>query len=225
MLRIFFDCVYPYIPIINKIDFLEDYQRGTYSAFLTQCILASMVSYAPLELINEAGYQDHFSAQKSFFDKAQLLCDLGAETSQLRLLQGSIALSLLHFSFALDKDYRYWLSNAVRIATVMGLHKNTVLLDLNPPTRRLFCRLWWLLYNRDCLTVTIGIDNVRRIHDDDFDISDVTEADWTRETIPQRFVHIVRPTTRLQRLFFMENCKLSRLSQLKLGTYAGHYLC
>lgn len=200
-------------------DFLQDYENGTYSVFLMQSILASMVSYAPLELINEAGYDNHFAAQSAFFERAQLLCDLGAETSQLRLLQGSIALSTLHFSFATDKDYRFWLSNAVRIATLLGLHKDAVSEGVNSSTKRLFRRIWWLLYNRDSLLVTIGVDNVRRIHDNDFDTRDITEEDFSCENIPQRFLHVIRPTAKLQHLFFMESCKLSRLSKSFLHVF------
>lgn len=62
-------------------------------------------------------------AQKSFFSKARLLYDFGCEKGQLNLIQGSILLSSFQFSFAPDKDFRFWFHNATRIALQMGFHK------------------------------------------------------------------------------------------------------
>jgi hypothetical protein len=191
----------------------ENIKTRTYSTFLMQCVLASIVSYASSELLLEAGFSDRLAAQKSFFTKARLLCDLGAESGQLRLQQGSLVLSLLYFSFALDKDYRFWLSNAVHLATLMGLHRDNIAKDLDPGTRKLFRRIWWMIYNRDTLLHLSGFGNVRRLHDIDFDTAELTEADWEMEDIPEQFKYILPPITRLHKVVLIENCKLSRISE------------
>jgi hypothetical protein len=177
-----------------------------------QSILANVVPYASSQLLLEAGFSDRLAAQKSFFSKAKLLYDLGSENGQLRILQGSLMLSSLYFSFALDKDYRFWLTNAVRIAINMGLHRNSIAKDLDLPTRKLFRRIWWVLYNRDILLAVSGLDNVRRLHDRDCDTAALTEADWGEEAIPEQFKHIIPPITRLQKIYLIENCKLACIS-------------
>lgn len=214
LLRLYFECVYPYAPIFDPVEFLNEYMNGTSSTFLMQAILASTVPYASHDLLRDCGFNDHHMAQKTFFNKAKLLCDIGVEKSQLRLLQGSTILSLLHFSFSMDSDYRYWLSNAVRLATKMGLHRADASKDLDDSTRKLFRRIWWVIYYRDALLVVNGLDNLRRLHDGDFDTPELTEADWNEEVIPFEFKHILPETTRVQKLFLIESCKLSRISKL-----------
>jgi len=188
-----------------------EFENNSVSLFLLQAILASVASYPSLDMIKDAGFENHLVAQKTFFKRACLICDLGAESRQLRLLQGSLVLSLLNFSFAIDKDYRFWLSNSVRIATQIGLHRDNVAKDLDLSTRGLFRRLWWIIYYRDALLVSNGLNNVRRIHDSDFDTAALDISDWEEETIPDRFAHVLPSITTLQKVFLIESCKLSRI--------------
>lgn len=88
-----------------------------------QAVLATAASYAPMSLLEDCGYVDRLSAQKAFYSKATLLYDFRCEKSQLRLLQGSLILGMIAFSYSLDKDFRYWFHNSLRLAIKMGLHK------------------------------------------------------------------------------------------------------
>ena len=217
LLKIYFSTIFPYAPILDRVKFMHDYRAKQHSPFLMQSILANAVPHAPKELLQEAGYKDRITAQQSLFSKARLLYDIGCEKSQLCLLQGSIMLSSLSFSYAMDKDYRHWLTNAGRIATLMGLHRNYVSEALGVRTKRLFRRIWWVLYNRDTLLTISGIDNLRRFHDRFCDTAPLTEADWEGdEEIPAEFSDILPPMPRLQKLFMVELSKLSIISKSKL---------
>jgi hypothetical protein len=123
LLRLFFEYVYPYTPILDRVQFCEGFLDNNCSHFVLYSLLANVVPYASHEIILAAGYVDRDAAQKDFLLKARLLHDFGCEKRQLNLLQGSIVLSSFQFSFALDKDHRYWFHNAIRIAMQMGLHK------------------------------------------------------------------------------------------------------
>ena len=214
LLRLYFACIYPYAPILDRVKFVQDYDTNQHSAFLLQSILANAAPYAPLELLREAGYKDRITAQKSLFTKARLLYDLGCENSQLHLLQGSIMLSSLSFTYAMDKDYRYWLSNAGRIATRMGLHRNYMSETLDTHSKHLFRRIWWVLYNRDTLMAVSGIDNLRRFNDRYCDTAPLTEADWDEPAeIPSSCRDILQPMPHLQIVFMVEYCKLSTISK------------
>jgi Fungal specific transcription factor domain len=130
MLRLFFDHIYPYTPILDRVKFCEDFSSDTCSYFVLYAILANIIPYAPTDVIVAAGYKSREAAQIDFAHKARLLHDFGCEKQQLHLLQGSIILSSFQFSHSTNKDHRNWFHNAVRIATQMGLHRQY---DLYPP--------------------------------------------------------------------------------------------
>lgn len=193
---------------------MNNYTQDQHSLFLLQSILFNAVPHAPEDLIRACGYCDRDDAQKSIFTKARLLYDVEHEKSQLHLLQGSIILSSISFSYALDKDYRYWLTNAARIASKMGLNRNSVSAGLDPDMKRLLRRIWWVVYNRDILLAISGIDNLRRFHDRYCDTSYLSEEDFEESCdVPVRFQNIVPPIYRLQKLFMVEYSKLSVISK------------
>ena len=102
---------------------MQSYRAVNISPFLIQAVLASAAQYAPSDLLLSCGFEDRMVAQRTFLNRAALLYDLGYEKSQLRVLQGSLILGTVAFSLPLDKDFRYWLENAARIAINMGLHQ------------------------------------------------------------------------------------------------------
>ena len=126
MLRLFFDHVYPYTPVLDRIQLCQDFGNGNASYFVLHAILANAVPYAPANVIMMAGYSSREAAQADLTQKARLIYDFGCEKNQLHLLQGSIILSSFQFSYSANKDHRIWFHNAVRIAIQMGLHKQYV---------------------------------------------------------------------------------------------------
>lgn len=208
MLLLFFEQVYAYAPVFDRINFVREYRQQTVSTFLLQAILASVAPYVSLELLKQAGFDDHQSAQKAFFIRAKLLHDVGVEKRQLRLLQGSLFLCLSHTSRSMDNDYRYWLSNAARIVIKMGLHRETRGQGLDLPSKKLFRRIWWTVYSWDMLLALHGLDSVRRFHYTDFDTPDLTEGDWFEEAITPDVSDILQPISRVQTLYQIQGCKL-----------------
>jgi hypothetical protein len=138
--------VYPYTPVLDRTRFYDDFVKDECSLFLLNAILANIIPYAPLDLVLAAGYPDRNAAQRDFSQKAQLLHDFGCERRQLVLLQGSCILSSFQSSYAPLKDFRFWLHNAFRIATQMGLHRNNLGDDLDSRTLTLCRHIWWTIY-------------------------------------------------------------------------------
>jgi len=184
--------------------------EGTCSIFLLQCIFTSVTPYMSAELLVETGYSDRAQAQRALFSKAQLLYDLGAERSQLRLLQGSLVLTSSYFAFGLDKDCRFWLSNAVRIATQMGLHRSQIADQLGRETRKLFARIFWVMYSRDIIMVMGGRVNVRALDDRYCDMPEVTEEDWEDEPEHQLASYGLSPVSALQKSYLVHSSRLAR---------------
>ncbi|KAH8689341.1 hypothetical protein BGW36DRAFT_433347 [Talaromyces proteolyticus] len=209
LLRLFFQSEYLCVPVFDRVKFVTEYLQQTVSMFLLQAVLASAVSYASVELLNAAGFQDHSSAQETFFTRAKLLYDFDVEKSQLRLLQGSLILSTTHVSHYMSRDYRFWISNAVCIATKMGLHRRSVRQRLHTSAGKLLRRIWWTLYTWDAVMALNGMDTIRRFYDTDHDASHLTEADWEEEIIPSNFQDLLHPFTSLEKSYMIESSRLS----------------
>jgi hypothetical protein len=212
LLQVYFETSYPQAPILDVAEFMDSYASGSCSIFLLQAILAVAMSRAPRDLATEAGYEDNLSAAKALWNRAQLIYDFGLEKSPLIVLQGCI---LLHIAYAVVKqsrDYRFWLATAMRVATHIGLHKRQTLENIDTPVRKLFRRIWAFLYYEDIFVTCAGFKTVRSIHDDECDIVDITEMDWSSqwEGDPPRYYP---EGTRLQRLYFIHTVKLSKIGQ------------
>ena len=123
MLRLFFEHIYPYTPVLDRVEFCDQFQNDNCSHFVLYAILANVVPYTTSKVITALGYRNRDLAQHDFVLKARLLHDFGCEKRQLNLLQGSIILSSFQFSYAPNKDHRFWFHNAVRVATQLGLHR------------------------------------------------------------------------------------------------------
>lgn len=198
---------------------MRDFAAGTLSPFLLQCIIAHVISYTPWELLLEMGYTDRPLAQRRVFEKAQLLYDLRAERSQLRLLQGSLLLGSLHFSASIDKDYRYWHTNAVRLATQLGLHRQQMTNQLPSVARKLLRRIWCAIHDRDILLAVSGLSNVRHLNDKHCDTAFIQASDLEEddddggETLPYPLPLI----TSTHKTYFVSNARLARVCKLLLA--------
>ncbi|BDD57580.1 hypothetical protein MAP00_002933 [Monascus purpureus] len=199
--------VYPYAPVLNRVKFMQSYQSSQHSSLLLNSILVSAVPYAPTALLKECGFEDRSSAQKHFFSTAVLLYDFGCGKNQIHRLQSSLLLGTVIFSFVSEKDFRYWLHNAVRIATRMGLHRiNDLDNHFDPATYKLCRRIWWVIYCRNVLLSISGMENIQMIHSCDCNTAPMTEDDWEEadESPPN-----LPPITPRQKLFWVEYSKLA----------------
>ncbi|KAH8652128.1 fungal-specific transcription factor domain-containing protein [Xylariales sp. PMI_506] len=214
LLNVYFETCYQYEPVIDRVEFLESYRSGKHSAFLLQSVLASAVQYAPVQLLRSCGYNNRHEAQDKFYSNAVLLYDLGFENSQLRMLQGSLVLGTSILSYTIDKDFRYWIHNAVRLATKMGLHRSNIEEDLDPSMYKLCRRIWWVIYNNDIMLSLTGFWNVRMLDSSDCDTTTPKEDDWEVESLMMgQDVPRLLPVSRQQKLYLIEFSKLSFIGE------------
>ncbi|KAH8817146.1 hypothetical protein F5884DRAFT_778551 [Xylogone sp. PMI_703] len=219
LLKLYFEMVFPYAPVIDRLEFMRTYEAGTYSSFLVHAMLASCVPYAPLQLIRDAGFPDRLTAIRKFSSNAVLLYDFGCEKFQLRRLQGSIILGVGDFSYTTDKDFRYWFYNAARIAIRMGLHRNDIAEEMDPGTYKICRRIWWTLYSRGVVLLTLGLENMQILHNSDSDTDLLVESDWDEEEIPSQYTHLISPITKVQKFYMIENSKLASIGAQFIAMY------
>ncbi|PIA94147.1 Cutinase transcription factor 1 beta [Cercospora beticola] len=193
LLHVYFERVHPNAPILQRAHFISDYEQRKFSPFLLQSMLANVVPYASEALIQDAGFPDRATAQRSFFLKAKRLYDFGHEKSQLRLLQGCIMLSSLSFSYSVDYDFHFWFNNAVRTATQLGLHRDSTI-EATPHLERTLLR---------------RLQNLQRIHDSDFDTAPLDVADFEPGD-DDGFAHaILCKSTNIHKLYLVHACQIA----------------
>ncbi|KAK0765750.1 hypothetical protein N5P37_001688, partial [Trichoderma harzianum] len=119
MLQAYFSLGHPHVPILDPVEFVRSYLSGSFSLFLMQAILANAALYAPMPLLEACGFGERCEAIETYFSRASLLYQFGCERNQLRSLQGSIVLGMTAVTGSFDRDFRYWIHNAIRDITLL----------------------------------------------------------------------------------------------------------
>ncbi|KAJ4148069.1 hypothetical protein LMH87_002557 [Akanthomyces muscarius] len=144
----YFTTLEPYAPIIDKGDFIHNFESGTCSLFLLYAILAASSLYVPHETIEECGFAERAEAQATFASRATLLYDFQVESNALDFLQGSLLMTKVLLEHPTDKDFNYWFYNALRLATKLGLYSRLNRNCKPDADHGLYSRIAWALYCR-----------------------------------------------------------------------------
>ncbi|TRX95114.1 hypothetical protein FHL15_003806 [Xylaria flabelliformis] len=210
LVKTYFDQVFPFVPVINRADFIRGYQSGNCSLFLLHAILTPASLHAPADVLSACGFASRSAAQESFFSKARLLHDLAAEVDPLVMLQGSIILCMVILDHPTDRDFSYWLHNAVRLATKLDLRSTCVREDKPRKVLRLYRRIWWALYSLDIFHVFINTKRSRLLEDTPA-IKPRTEDDWEPEDVSGASSDLLSALTPQQKALPVIYCELSRI--------------
>ncbi|KAL6880732.1 hypothetical protein J3F83DRAFT_757875 [Trichoderma novae-zelandiae] len=206
MLRSHFTTVYPHVPIYDYIEFMDSYLSESFSWFLMQTILASAVPFTNLDVLANCGFKDRTTALDFFFSNAVKLYDFGCEESQLIKLQGSLILSTVLVSYSMDKDFRFWHHNAVRLAIRLGLHKDHVMEEKRPDMKNLYQRIWSVICCREIIFSIIHLEVPRLVQ---YCTRPASEAEWWSEQIPPRHASMIPLWTEGQKCYSSEHLKLA----------------
>lgn len=126
LVKTYFQHVYPFVPSIDRIDFIRRYQSGDCSFFLLCVVLTTAVIHAPADVLSASGFSNRSAGQEYFFSKVKLLHDFAAEDDPFILLQASIILCMVILDHPSDRDFGYWYHNAIRLATKLDIRSSYV---------------------------------------------------------------------------------------------------
>ncbi|KAI1737568.1 fungal-specific transcription factor domain-containing protein [Xylaria scruposa] len=210
LVKTYFDHVFPFVSVINRADFIRGYQSGNCSLFLLHAILTPASLHAPADVLSACGFTTRSAAQESFFSKARLLHDLAAEDDPLVILQGSIILCMVILDHPTDRDFSYWLHNAVRLATKLDLRNTCVREDKSCKVLKLYRRIWWALYSLDVFHVFVNTKRSRLLEDTPA-IKLRTEDDWEVEDVSGASSDLLSALTPQQKALPVIYCELSRI--------------
>lgn len=89
--------------------------------FLLRVIWVPATLHAAADLLAACGFASRSAAQESFFSKAKLLHDFAADDDLLLVLQGCIILCMVILDQPTDRDFGYWIHNAIRLAIKLDI--------------------------------------------------------------------------------------------------------
>lgn len=151
LVKVFFESVYPLMPIIDRstvLCFCEDmYRHAPSSPLLLHSILFTSCQYADLSIVLEAGFQSLADAKCYFYQCAKVLYCHDCEPDSLLTVQALALLGFWWADYCEEKDMRFWVGCAVNMALGMGMHK-PVPESMNMPRSQnvVWRRLFWSLY-------------------------------------------------------------------------------
>ncbi|UPL02224.1 hypothetical protein LCI18_013158 [Fusarium solani-melongenae] len=219
----YFEFVYPFAPVLDRVEFLQSWRHDHYSLFLMHAVLASGVFYVSPSVVAECGFESRAEAQASFSYKATLLSDFQFESNTMQMLQGSIILGTVASAQSFDKDFHYWFYNALRLITRTDHHRSIrseAPREKSASISKLYRRMWWSLYCRDVLYSFMGFQRIGLLSRVDCAIAPLSEQDWEVEHIPEDLKSLLKPTTRQQRSTFVSYCSLALTVSQSLGIVA-----
>jgi Fungal specific transcription factor domain len=135
-------------PIIHKSNFLYELNRGTLSTLLLRGVLFVATIHCDARILFRMGYDSRSEASDDLFGKARNNFDSELGKDKFTMLQVSF---LLHYWWGQPtffKDTTWWLSGAINGAQAMGMNRSTRSSHMDPDRRKLWRRIWWLLYVR-----------------------------------------------------------------------------
>ncbi|KAF4949248.1 hypothetical protein FSARC_13554 [Fusarium sarcochroum] len=206
IIKTYFDHVYPFAPILNRTDFVQNYRSGNCSPFLLHSISAATSLYVPIEVISGCGFADRSAAQTSFFTKANLLHQFHCGTGSLSMLQGSIILGTIILDHPCDRDFQYWFHNSVRLAIKLGVRHACL---RNDGSEKMYRRIWWVLYTRDVFHLFVNTQNLRLLRDAPL-LKPLTEDDWELEDITES-LDLLSPISHQQKASFIMHCESAQI--------------
>ncbi|CUS08759.1 unnamed protein product [Tuber aestivum] len=188
LLRSHFDFVHPYMPLLNRKEFLrsvtsDDGSKGRISLLLFQAVMFAGSAFVDMESLRAAGYTTRKAARKAFFTKARVLYDFDHEQDRISLVQAILLMTYWYETPDDQKDTWHWMGVAISLSHTIGLHRDPASSNMDPDRKKLWKRIWWSCFMRDRL-VALGMRRPTRIKSEDCDVPMLTLDDFSIDTGP-----------------------------------------
>ncbi|KKF97584.1 Cutinase transcription factor 1 alpha [Ceratocystis platani] len=211
----YFKYVHPIMPLLNKTRFMNRYRnpKNPPSLFLLQSVLlAGSRVCTNRQLLDANGSAT--PAALTFYKRAKALYDANYEDDRVTIVQ-SLVLMGWYWEGPEDvtKNVFYWTNMAVTVAQGSGMHRNVENSQLSKADKRLWKRVWWVLFSRD-RSVAVALGRPVRINLDDSDVPMLVADDFIEdeENAPSDYKPDANSVT-----FFLQYVKLCEIMGLVLS--------
>ncbi|KAK5174817.1 uncharacterized protein LTR77_001900 [Saxophila tyrrhenica] len=177
LISTFLDIVFPLYPIINRDEFIKQYENDSLPWLLLQSSCFVAATFCPESILHRAGYTGRRQARFSFYRKAKALFDTGYESNKIVILQSVFMLSFWGGAPNTYWNFYTWISTGVTLAETLGIHRSLRNTNMHPKDAALLKRLWWALMIRDAFCSTL-LGRPFRINTDMGDVEMLTVEDF-----------------------------------------------
>ncbi|KAK9239822.1 fungal-specific transcription factor domain-containing protein [Lipomyces kononenkoae] len=214
LVECFFTTIHPIVPMINRTQFMRRYNdpQNPPSLLLLQSILlaGTRVCRNPA-LMDQNGSAD--MASLTLYKRAKALYDANYEDDRISIVQSLVLLGWWwEGPEDVTKNVFYWTRVALSVAQGFGIHRSVEHSQLSIVDKRLWKRLWWVLFSRD-RNVAIALGRPVLINTEDTDVPMLVEGDFIEEAGPGPYEY---PPNRLHVQYFIQSLKLSEIMGLVL---------
>ncbi|KAK9369216.1 fungal-specific transcription factor domain-containing protein [Lipomyces kononenkoae] len=214
LVNCFFTTIHPIVPMINRTQFMRRYNdpQNPPSLLLLQSILlaGTRVCRNPA-LMDQNGSAD--MASLTLYKRAKALYDANYEDDRISIVQSLVLLGWWwEGPEDVTKNVFYWTRVALSVAQGFGIHRSVEHSQLSIADKRLWKRLWWVLFSRD-RNVAIALGRPVLINTEDTDVPMLVEEDFIEEEGPGPYKY---PPNRLHVQYFIQSLKLSEIMGLVL---------
>ena len=191
LLRAYFTHINPGFPVVD-----EDLFMGQYRAKDPQnppsLLLLHAILVAGAHVLYEQPERETYKAM--FFRRAKALFDARFERNRDTIVQAALLLTW-HADGPEDvaANAWFWLGLAIRTAIGLGLHMDAEKSNLVPHNKRMWRRVWWLLFQCDVL-LALQYGRPQAINPEDCDVQRVKPSDFQDCGAGVRIDHVIHTT-------------------------------
>ncbi|KAJ9498773.1 hypothetical protein H2202_005959 [Exophiala xenobiotica] len=172
LLDAYFRWVFPMQQLLDREQFLRDFEAGRASVLLLQALFFVGTTCCDDDIIREH-WGTRRSAQVTLYRRVKALYDADYEQNQITVIQVLFSMTSWWGSPTDEKDFSHWLAAAVRLAQVNGMHRSKV------PK----------IVEADLVDSLSSLGRPMLIHDDDCDLELLDISDFMDESEDVREDH------------------------------------
>lgn len=180
LLKSYAQNVHPDIPLLDLGDLLDAavlrYHGRQTSLLLLQAVMFAGAIFVDPVHLHLIGYASKAAAVRDLFGRAKILYENYCEVEEIYVVQSLLLFTL--FQDDCQTGPSFWMGEAYRVATAIGLQCDARQIYPNGHSNRaLQRRLWWCLYTRDRL-LTLSTGHRMYIRDGCYNVAMLTLADF-----------------------------------------------
>lgn len=179
LLEAYFRHINPGFPVIDETLFMEQYRARDPSNPPSLLLLQAMLVAGAHALYSGSHSKARRAASKGmFFRRAKILLEGQFERNRDTIVQAALLLTW-HTDGLEDVTANawHWLGLAIRTAMGLGMHRDTERSTLVPHNKRMWRRVWWLLFVCD-VWVSLQYGRPQGIHLEDCTVGDLKCEDF-----------------------------------------------
>lgn len=175
--------------IVDKIELEKVHEDRKLPWILLHSVCFVGATFCDASVIHRAGFKSRLEARCDYYQKANVLFDVGYEKSKIILLQCAIMLGFQGPQMHCYWNPCSWVGFGVTLAVSLGIHQSMASSNAQDADKGLLRRLWWTLVVRDTYC-SVLLGRPFRINLNQCDTGLLTMDDFSYESTEKAFYQV-----------------------------------